>query len=52
MKMTEEVFESVYSLNVKAPYFLVAALAPLMRKRGKGAIVMVSTMVPIMGRPA
>src|ERR671931_1916551 len=36
---TEEVFESVYSLNVKAPYFLVAELAPLMAKRGKGAIV-------------
>ncbi len=42
---TEEVFESVYSLNVKAPYFLVAELAPLMAKRGKGAIVNVSTMV-------
>src|SRR5579864_3528209 len=42
---TEEVFDSVYSLNVKAPYFLVAELAPLMAKRGKGAIVNVSTMV-------
>ncbi len=42
---TEAVFESVYSLNVKAPYFLVAELAPLMAKRGKGAIVNVSTMV-------
>ena len=42
---TEEVFESVYSLNVKVPYFLVAALAPLMAKRGKGTIVNVSTMV-------
>jgi NAD(P)-dependent dehydrogenase (short-subunit alcohol dehydrogenase family) len=42
---TEELFESVYSLNVKAPYFLVAELAPLMAKRGKGAIVNVSTMV-------
>src|SRR5438270_4800791 len=42
---TEEVFESVYSLNVKAPYFRVAGLAPLMAKRGKGAIVNVSTMV-------
>jgi NAD(P)-dependent dehydrogenase (short-subunit alcohol dehydrogenase family) len=42
---TEEAFESVYSLNVKVPYFLVAALAPLMAKRGKGAIVNVSTMV-------
>jgi NAD(P)-dependent dehydrogenase (short-subunit alcohol dehydrogenase family) len=42
---TEEVFDGVYSLNVKAPYFLVAELAPLMAKRGKGAIVNVSTMV-------
>src|SRR5262249_33744666 len=44
-EMTEETFESVYSLNVKAPYFLVAELAPLMAKRGKGTIVNVSTMV-------
>jgi NAD(P)-dependent dehydrogenase (short-subunit alcohol dehydrogenase family) len=44
-EMTEEMFDSVYSLNVKAPYFLVAELAPLMAKRGKGAIVNVSTMV-------
>jgi len=42
---TEEAFDSVYSLNVKVPYFLVANLAPLMAKRGKGAIVNVSTMV-------
>ena len=42
---TEEEFDRVYSLNVKAPYFLVAELAPLMAKRGKGAIVNMSTMV-------
>jgi NAD(P)-dependent dehydrogenase (short-subunit alcohol dehydrogenase family) len=42
---TEESFDKVYALNVKAPYFLVAELAPLMAKRGKGAIVNVSTMV-------
>jgi NAD(P)-dependent dehydrogenase (short-subunit alcohol dehydrogenase family) len=42
---TEETFDRVYALNVKAPYFLVAELAPLMAKRGKGAIVNVSTMV-------
>ena len=50
-EMTEEVFDSVYSLNVKAPYFLVAELAPLMAKRGKGAIVNVSTMVADYGAP-
>ncbi len=42
---TEETFDRVYSLNVKVPYFLVAELAPLMAKRGKGIIVNVSTMV-------
>src|SRR5437762_1352508 len=42
---TEESFDRVYSLNVKVPYFLVAELAPLMAKRGKGAIVNLSTMV-------
>src|SRR5579862_6398304 len=44
-KTTEEEFDRVYALNVKAPYFLVAELAPLMAKRGNGAIVNVSTMV-------
>jgi NAD(P)-dependent dehydrogenase (short-subunit alcohol dehydrogenase family) len=44
-KTTEEEFDRVYALNVKAPYFLVAELAPLMAKAGKGAIVNVSTMV-------
>src|SRR5690349_11480633 len=48
---TEEVFDSVYSLNVKAPYFLVAELAPLMAKKGKGAIVNISTMVADYGAP-
>lgn len=42
---TEESFDEVYALNVKAPYFLVAELAPLMAQRRKGAIVNVSTMV-------
>src|SRR5258707_8515302 len=44
-EMSEESFDDVYALNVKAPYFLVAELAPLMTRRGKGAIVNVSTMV-------
>jgi NAD(P)-dependent dehydrogenase (short-subunit alcohol dehydrogenase family) len=44
-------FDSVYALNVKAPYFLVAALAPLMAERGKGVIVNVSTMVAEYGAP-
>ena len=50
-EMTEASFDEVYSLNVKAPYFLVAELAPLMAKRGKGAIVNLSTMVADYGAP-
>src|SRR5438094_3941659 len=50
-EMTEEIFERVYSLNVKVPYFLVAELAPLMAKQGKGAIVNVSTMAADYGAP-
>jgi NAD(P)-dependent dehydrogenase (short-subunit alcohol dehydrogenase family) len=50
-EMTEEMFDSVYSLNVKVPYFLVAELAPAMAKRGKGAIVNISTMVADYGAP-
>src|SRR2546423_13289841 len=50
-EMTEEMFERVYSLNVKAPYFLVAELAPRMAKRGKGAIVNISTMAADYGAP-
>jgi NAD(P)-dependent dehydrogenase (short-subunit alcohol dehydrogenase family) len=44
-EMSEDSFDDVYALNVKAPYFLVAELAPLMARQGKGAIVNVSTMV-------
>jgi NAD(P)-dependent dehydrogenase (short-subunit alcohol dehydrogenase family) len=47
--LTEQAQESdvdaVYALNVKAPFYLVAELAPQMAERGDGAIVNVSTMV-------
>ena len=48
---TERDFDAVFSLNVKAPYFLVAELAPEMAERGAGAIVNVSTMVAAYGDP-
>ena len=50
-EMTEEQFDSVFSINVKVPYFVVAELAPLMAKRGKGAIVNLSTMAADYGAP-
>lgn len=40
---TEDVFDAMYALNVKTPYFLVQALAPLMAERGTGAVVNVLT---------
>ncbi|HLY07314.1 MAG TPA: SDR family NAD(P)-dependent oxidoreductase [Rhizomicrobium sp.] len=48
-QMSEKSFDDVYSLNVKAPFFLVAELAPLMMQQGKGVIVNVSTMVADFG---
>ncbi|GIF71024.1 hypothetical protein Asi02nite_05420 [Asanoa siamensis] len=48
---SEEDFDAVYAINVKAPYFLVAELAPEMAQRGDGAIVNVSTMVAEFGLP-
>ena len=50
-EMTEEQFDRVFAINVKVPYFLVAEFAPLMAKRGKGAIVNLSTMVADYGAP-
>jgi NAD(P)-dependent dehydrogenase (short-subunit alcohol dehydrogenase family) len=46
---TEADFDSVYAVNVKAPFFLVAELAPAMAKRGHGAIINVTTMVAQFG---
>lgn len=46
---TTEGFDEVFDVNVKAPYFLVAALAPGMAERGDGAIVNVTTMVAEFG---
>jgi NAD(P)-dependent dehydrogenase (short-subunit alcohol dehydrogenase family) len=43
-------FDSVYDLNVKVPFFLVAELAPAMAARGKGAIINITTMVAQYGQ--
>jgi NAD(P)-dependent dehydrogenase (short-subunit alcohol dehydrogenase family) len=41
--------DEVFAVNVKAPYLLVAALAPAMAERGHGAIVNITTMVATFG---
>jgi NAD(P)-dependent dehydrogenase (short-subunit alcohol dehydrogenase family) len=46
---TEDDFNKVFAVNVKAPFFLVAELAPKMAQRGHGVIVNVSTMVAEFG---
>jgi NAD(P)-dependent dehydrogenase (short-subunit alcohol dehydrogenase family) len=47
---TGEVFDEVYTVNVKVPFFLVAELAPAMARRGKGAVINVTTMVAQFGQ--
>lgn len=46
---SESEVDAVYALNVKAPFYLVAELAPAMADRGSGAIVNVSTMAAELG---
>ncbi len=47
---TEAEFDETFGLNVKVPFFLVAALAPAMAERGWGSIVNISTMVASFGQ--
>jgi NAD(P)-dependent dehydrogenase (short-subunit alcohol dehydrogenase family) len=47
---SEADFDDVYAINVRAPFFLVAELAPGMAERGYGAIVNVSSMVGSFGQ--
>lgn len=46
-----ESFDAALAANVRAPYFLTAALAPAMVARGSGSIVNVSTMAARVGMP-
>lgn len=45
-----EEFDMVFEVNVRAPFYLVAELAPLMAKNGGGAIVNLTTMVASYGQ--
>jgi NAD(P)-dependent dehydrogenase (short-subunit alcohol dehydrogenase family) len=46
-----ESFDAALAANIRAPYFLTAALAPGMVARGSGSIVNVSTMAARVGMP-
>lgn len=51
VEVTEEEIDTVAAVNVKAPFLLVAAVAPGMVANGSGAIVNISTMVANFGLP-
>jgi NAD(P)-dependent dehydrogenase (short-subunit alcohol dehydrogenase family) len=46
---TQEDFDLVFAVNVKAPFYLTAAIAPRMAARGGGAIISISTMAATIG---
>jgi NAD(P)-dependent dehydrogenase (short-subunit alcohol dehydrogenase family) len=46
-----ELFDATFATNVRAPFFLTAAIAPRMAARGHGAIVNVATMAAHFGMP-
>jgi NAD(P)-dependent dehydrogenase (short-subunit alcohol dehydrogenase family) len=48
-QVTEDEFDSSFATNVKAPFFLVGELAPLMAERGNGSIVNLTTVVATFG---
>ena len=44
-----DTFDALFASDVRAPYFLVAALAPKMAAKGKGSIINVSSMAGQIG---
>jgi len=47
----EETFDQVYAVNVKAPFFLTAAVAPAMVGAGGGAIINLGSWITRLGVP-
>jgi NAD(P)-dependent dehydrogenase (short-subunit alcohol dehydrogenase family) len=48
-ELPEAAFDETFAVNVKAPFYLTAAIAPKMAARGSGAIINVTTMVAEFG---
>ncbi len=48
----EATFDEVYGVNVKAPYFLTAAIAPAMVVAGRGSIVNLGSWIARLGIPS
>jgi NAD(P)-dependent dehydrogenase (short-subunit alcohol dehydrogenase family) len=47
----EKTFDQVYAVNVKAPFFLTAAIAPAMAEAGGGAIINLGSWIARLGIP-
>jgi NAD(P)-dependent dehydrogenase (short-subunit alcohol dehydrogenase family) len=47
----ESMFDLVYAVNVKAPFFLTAAVAPGMAERGEGSIINLGSWIARLGIP-
>ena len=45
-------FDALFASNVRAPFYLVAALAPAMAERGAGSIINISSMAGRIGLPS
>jgi NAD(P)-dependent dehydrogenase (short-subunit alcohol dehydrogenase family) len=48
----EATFDTVYAVNVKAPYFLTGAIAPAMAEVGAGAIINLGSWIARLGIPS
>ncbi|MFF2996826.1 SDR family NAD(P)-dependent oxidoreductase [Streptomyces sp. NPDC057950] len=47
----EKTFDQVYAVNVKAPFFLTAAVAPAMAEAGGGAVINLGSWIARLGIP-
>ncbi len=48
----EATFDQVYAVNVKAPYFLTGAIAPVMAEAGRGAIINLGSWIARLAVPS
>lgn len=48
-ELKPDTFDGLFASNVRAPYFLVAAIAPRMAARGTGSIINISSMAGTIG---
>jgi NAD(P)-dependent dehydrogenase (short-subunit alcohol dehydrogenase family) len=51
-ELADETFDEIFAVNVRAPFLLVAAIAPRMAARGRGVIVNVTSVAGELGQVA